>query len=502
MTVRLLVDWLDSRDGRQYRAGNLLTTDSGTESGLVAAKLADTTITGGTSYRAPAVPEVASQAELMGHLAQHTAMGFGATSSASRTIAWDFARDGASSVSVVSASCTISTAIIDGEPCLKITGTSAAQAQIDIDLSAAPIAFNGGLGMDVVSERATSNSLVCLASADAGFAAYIQFGTTPPAAAVTSPLTYRSVQPYLVMAHPGGAVADPSFAPGYQGTWVGTPPTYPIELSKLRIRITNQTSQIPVAYLRRVYALAPRKSRVVISLDDGYAAAYRLLKPVLDAYQLKASWSIIADLIGATSLYMQRADLERLFAEGHELVSHGPIAGTGNVVDNYSSVADALADAESHRDTLSAWGLMTPRASAVYVWPQGKHQAATDDTAYRDAMRAAGFTTGRTASPVTAGLVSDLWPDKLLLPIIGHTQAASSGAEATNITALVNRINDAALRGTDVILMLHTGVASTDTAWGSNGGLNIRTTDLATICAAINTNVIAGTQQSARLGDL
>lgn len=55
MTVRLLCDWEDSRDGRRYKVGNLLTTDAGTENGLVAAKLADTNLDGGTQYVPPAV---------------------------------------------------------------------------------------------------------------------------------------------------------------------------------------------------------------------------------------------------------------------------------------------------------------------------------------------------------------------------------------------------------------------------------------------------------------
>lgn len=57
MTVRLLADWFDSRDGRRYLANNLLTTDAGTESGLVAAKLADENLTGGTAYVKPTVPD-------------------------------------------------------------------------------------------------------------------------------------------------------------------------------------------------------------------------------------------------------------------------------------------------------------------------------------------------------------------------------------------------------------------------------------------------------------
>lgn len=53
MTVKLLMDWPDSRDGKQYVAGNLLTTDAGTESGLVAAKMATSNLAGGTAYIAP-----------------------------------------------------------------------------------------------------------------------------------------------------------------------------------------------------------------------------------------------------------------------------------------------------------------------------------------------------------------------------------------------------------------------------------------------------------------
>ena len=57
MTVKLLMDWPDSRNGKNYLAGNLLTTDAGTESGLVAAKMATSTLSGGTDY----VPPVAQR---------------------------------------------------------------------------------------------------------------------------------------------------------------------------------------------------------------------------------------------------------------------------------------------------------------------------------------------------------------------------------------------------------------------------------------------------------
>lgn len=58
MTVRLLVAWEDPSDRKKYAANNLLTTDAPTEAGLVAAKLADTNLTGGTAYvPAPVAPQ-------------------------------------------------------------------------------------------------------------------------------------------------------------------------------------------------------------------------------------------------------------------------------------------------------------------------------------------------------------------------------------------------------------------------------------------------------------
>lgn len=55
MTVKLLQDWYDTETQRQYRGGNLLTKDAATEAGLIALKMADANVTGGTEYQAPAV---------------------------------------------------------------------------------------------------------------------------------------------------------------------------------------------------------------------------------------------------------------------------------------------------------------------------------------------------------------------------------------------------------------------------------------------------------------
>jgi len=62
MTVKMLVDWKNPNDGKQYKVGNLLNTDSATESGLVASKQADSTLTGGTDWAYPPVSESIDEA--------------------------------------------------------------------------------------------------------------------------------------------------------------------------------------------------------------------------------------------------------------------------------------------------------------------------------------------------------------------------------------------------------------------------------------------------------
>lgn len=63
MTVKLLADWKDPRSGKEYRALNLLTTDSATENGLVSAKQAETNLTGGTSWAPPTAVDSTDRSE-------------------------------------------------------------------------------------------------------------------------------------------------------------------------------------------------------------------------------------------------------------------------------------------------------------------------------------------------------------------------------------------------------------------------------------------------------
>lgn len=422
------------------------------------------------------------------------------------TLIWSAERDGLTGIAAQGGTCTIDLVTQNGEPAVRVTGTGIAQAQVDLNISANPVSFHGGIGALVESDTTRSANLTLLGSADVGFAAFVQGGYAPAAYSAYSSTSYQTVGEFLVEFHAGGAVADIAFSPGYQGTWATTPPTYPTELNMIRFRFVNQPGRIPLGYIKKIFVINPRKSRVTISIDDGYASAYRFLKPVLDKYNLKASWGIITDKIGANSTYMKRRDVQDLYAQGHEPVVHGPIGVDGNIVDNYIGDADpvaaAMADVMYHKNNLISWGVLPLKSQKVYAWPQGKHQRSIDDLAYHVALREKGFTLARSASIAPYSMSADTWPNPLLLPIVGHSQKTSSVLEAANITDLVNRVNDAALRGTDLHLMFHAGVGSTDVSWGSNATLNIRNVDFDAICAALNTNIKAGTQDCVVLGDL
>jgi hypothetical protein len=415
---------------------------------------------------------------------------------AGRTILWDYERDGTGAMTIVGSSCTISGTTLNGVPCAKLTGTGAATIYVNITLTSA-FGFTGGLGIDCAAERANTTQLTARVALDSSVANYASASVNPTAASNTSCWTYNDTQEYAIQAFPGGSPADSGF--GYGGTWSPSGPTYPTEVAYAHVRAANVGGQTPIFYVRRVYALAPRVSRVAVIVDDGYATAYRLLKPVLESRKIRASWALIpSEIDGGSATFMKWTDVNRLFDQGHEIVTHGSLG-----VDTAGGLSPFMAQAMAERQRIRDLGYATARSDRCYVWPGGNHQYATNDTTYRDAMRAAGIVIARGAMPMPQySLTMDTWPDRLTLPIIGHTQKASSGLEATNIADMVSYINNAALFGTDVILMLHAGVASTDTSWGSNSGLNIRTTDLATICDAIRTNVIAGTQQSVTFGEL
>ena len=246
--------------------------------------------------------------------------------------------------------------------------------------------------------------------------------------------------------------------------------------------------------------------QVLITFDDGYKSVADMAMPILSQYGLKTSLGIIADQIGNAN-YMTTGTLERLVALGHECVPHGPIGGTGNLFDTYSTDADRLADMRYHRDWLVARGFSTSAAAACYVWPQGRFAVTAGDATTLVAAQRAGFVLARAAA------VYDEYPairamspgclTRLTLPIIGHSYAgaantADDAAETTNISAITTRISELGAAHTDGVLMLHEVVAR----GAASNAIHIEADRLRTLCAAIRTAIDAGSVENVLLSRL
>lgn len=298
-------------------------------------------------------------------------------------------------------------------------------------------------------------------------------------------------------------------------------PTYPMLLGQCKLRITPLGGQAATVYLYGVgIASVARKARLCVVWDDGYDSMFRLGYESFASRGIKQTLSVIGSVQGSGGSYSNLSQL-RAFAEaGNALVTHGPWPSDGasqnsNIVDLYAGTSDpvgnAVADARAARQWLSDRGLLVANAEKCYVWPQGKFQASSGDTRYLDAMFGAGFTCCRGTSNVAAsaqpaGYNFDALSkyNRMALPVIGHTWAGTTAAEATNITAITTAISAMATNKTDAFLMLHRVLktSASDGAMGAAGSITIRQGDLETIAAAIKTQIDAGTMDAVTMPEL
>lgn len=435
-------------------------------------------------------------------------VGGGADYASARNTIWSLDQHGAAPVQILGTTATIEQVTIRGESWLKVTGTSASAAQVFIDLGSYPVTMgaDSGVGAEIMMEQAGTQSCVIRWSPDASFSNFATSDNVNIAPAQNNALGYRDLQKVIMTVWPGG----PGWTPGFEGGWsASNRPRFPITAQRFRVMIVNKAGQVPVAYIRNLFVTAPRKARLAITVDDGYKSAFRILAPIMHNHGLRATWGIITDLVSDAfgSRYMSERELRQLRDAGHDLCPHGPVGGTGNIIDNYTSAANpvqaAVDDYLVHRNWLQQRGLLSETARGAYIYPQGAFQRSVGDTAVLDALRGAGVTHGRTITRITGASQNmrvDWWPEPLALPIIGHSQEASEALERANINAMILHITTAARQGSDAILMLHEGISQSDTAWGSNSQLNIRADHFDEICANISHHVKSGNLEVVMMG--
>ena len=296
-------------------------------------------------------------------------------------------------------------------------------------------------------------------------------------------------------------------------TNIGTP-TFPMLVGTMKVRIDPVNTTLPTALYIYGFGFSQpaKKGRICVIWDDGYDSMFKLGYDAFKSRDIKQTIALIGSVVD-TPTYVSSRQLRGFVDAGNAIVAHGPwpAGGAGNLYTAYpgslSPVKDAVADMVKNRDYISAQGLGVVNFDKCYVWPQGQFQSAVNDTTLLDAAVAAGFTTARSVAQVTA-----LYPggtnfdalgkyNRMALPILGHSFAGTTAAEATNIAAIVASINENAAAGVDCCLMLHR-VQPTNTADGSMSNIAIRLGDLETIASAIKTNVDAGTQEAVTMPEI
>jgi hypothetical protein len=267
--------------------------------------------------------------------------------------------------------------------------------------------------------------------------------------------------------------------------------------AKLRVPITNGVTR--TFKLRSLRVGTTRgKGRICVISDDGYKSWLRLGVPIFEEYGIRTSCAIIADKVGSSVLYGSLQEFKDYVSRSHLCVAHGPIGGTGNVVDKYGTNAERIADINFHRDYLVANGLTTAAGAKCYIWPQGIYSATAGDTSLLEDMYANGYRSGRAATEKVGQYVqlrslSDQAHQRLIMPIIGHTYAgatntADDAAETTNISNITTRITALGAARADGFLMLHKVVGR---GAATAGQIEIETDRLRTLAQAIRTEVDA-----------
>lgn len=248
---------------------------------------------------------------------------------------------------------------------------------------------------------------------------------------------------------------------------------------------------------------AYRKSRLCVVWDDGRESSLTLGYPTLAGYGItKQTLALIKDRVDLDSSAVTLGMCKQFLNSGGAIVPHSP--HNPNLVDQFPnnprSAALAVKDCINY---ISSLNLDTPYFDKCFVYPQGKYQAALFDTSYLEELRGIGIDIARISFMQNIRQQRNLDAHsrlgRLACTTIGHEYAGSSGAEATNIATVIQRINDCALYGVDCFLMLH---SVTKLANSETNPYDITIPNLKLIGAAIKAQVDAGKMECVTMPEL
>lgn len=334
MTVKLLMDWPDSRNGRQYVAGNLLTTDAGTETGLVNAKMATSNLTGGTNYVAPVPQTQYKTAQVV------TDAGGAVTISKMDYASQVVMQKRRFSTALDSVAASIQsgkhTTLLDWTDTANI---AAAGAGGDVTrIANADMLFPnfGASAMRIkhCSSAATINGLLNYARYNwptrttlsgvptrLAFWAYKAQGTGKAnvvvrlygGASANAADSYAAVEiddvgPQLVVLDASSFPGNNALAGGIDSIRFCENPNVPL-------------GEKDVVYIGHVYSATKGKAYLCLTFDDGKLTNYTQAKPLLDGYGFKATFYCIGSRLD-TPGYMSMAQALELQTSGHTIGNH------------------------------------------------------------------------------------------------------------------------------------------------------------------------------------
>lgn len=385
-----------------------------------------------------------------------------------------------------------------GEQVFQVTATaiSGTSNYVEINIPTFPAITSSNAAVEFYTDPTQGSPVVLYI----GTSGYSKFATR--SLAIVTPNTSDPVNHYGLMSF---FVSEADWTKNNYTTATGD---IAFTQAKLRVTITNgQTRTFKLHSLR--LGGARKAGRICVISDDGYASWLRLGVPIMEQYGIKTSCAVIADRVGSSALYGSLEDFQDYVARGHECVAHGPIGGTGNLIANYTTNAERVADVNYHRDYLVANGLTSIAGAKCYVWPQGEYAPTSGDVSLLNAMYAAGYRVARSATVKAAPNLPSVRAynskhSKLLLPIIGHnyagaTNTADDATETTNVNSIVTAITASGVARTDVCIMLHKVV---EKGAATSGQIEIETDRLRTIAAAIRTQMDSGNLVPSFLSDL
>jgi peptidoglycan/xylan/chitin deacetylase (PgdA/CDA1 family) len=225
---------------------------------------------------------------------------------------------------------------------------------------------------------------------------------------------------------------------------------------------------------------------ICITIDDGYSEVFEHAKPILEAYGLRSSNSIMANNAGLGG-YMTLAQLHALRDSGHECIVHGAAALSTLTKD----VATIQAEVAIHQNWIINNGLNVNDSAYVYVYPTEAYShgsgATRDTSVISQALDNLGIIGARAGD--TSGLLFNRFQKAQRRYIAGVGHRYQQGTDdSANTARVILRIQQACALGRGAVLSFHKIHPTPPT----NDTLFISSANFEAICAAIRAEIDAG----------